>query len=206
MKVLYFLIGVFLVSCSHVRDHTVKAGETPERIAKRYQLSSQKLASLNGWADISRYFPDASRVKVSDAELELDSYPIRKISYIPRIPRFVWPVQGNISSAFGRRWGSFHSGIDIKADFGTPVKASAPGKVIFSGKEAGYGNLVILYHGNGFSTVYGHMSKRNVRKGQSVKKGQIIAYVGSTGRSTGPHLHFEVRKQQDPSNPLDYLP
>jgi murein DD-endopeptidase MepM/ murein hydrolase activator NlpD len=122
-----------------------------------------------------------------------------------------WPVHGWISSPFGMRKSPFtgrqmfHEGIDIAAAAGTPVFASAKGTVISAGYAAGYGNLVVIDHGNGYQTAYGHNSKLFVKAGQKVKKGQKISSVGSTGRSTGPHLHYEVRFHGKPINPRKFL-
>ncbi|HHU48736.1 MAG: peptidoglycan DD-metalloendopeptidase family protein [Caldicoprobacterales bacterium] len=120
--------------------------------------------------------------------------------------RLKWPTKGRITSRFGRRWGRLHKGLDIANSKGTPIYAADSGKVIFSGWQGGYGNLVKIDHGGGMVTFYAHMSKRAVSKGSSVSKGQLIGYIGSTGNSTGPHLHFEVRINDSPRNPLKYLP
>ena len=121
-----------------------------------------------------------------------------------------WPVRGRITSYFGRRhiFGktSFHSGLDIAAPSGTPIHAADGGKVTFAGKKGSYGNLVIITHDNGMQTYYGHNSSLLVSAGQRVHKGQVIAKCGSTGRSTGPHCHFEVRVHGSAVNPLNYLP
>jgi len=115
------------------------------------------------------------------------------------------PVSGSISSKFGERWGKFHKGIDIAASTGTNVYAFADGKVIFSGLQNSYGNLLIIDHGNGFKTYYAHNSKLLVSSGEFVKKGEHIAEVGNTGNSTGSHCHFEIRKNDSPVNPLSYI-
>ena len=114
--------------------------------------------------------------------------------------------EGTISSGYGSRWGSFHKGIDFAAPAGTPIYASDSGKVIYSGyNSGGYGNLVIVQHNNGDQTYYAHCSKLYVSVGTSVSKGQRIAGVGTTGDSTGNHLHFEIRKNGNPVNPSNYL-
>ncbi|PAB58492.1 peptidoglycan DD-metalloendopeptidase family protein [Anaeromicrobium sediminis] len=118
---------------------------------------------------------------------------------------FIKPTRGRLSSKFGWRWGRRHTGIDIAAPYGTPVIAADGGKVTFSGWKSGYGYLVIIDHGSNTVTYYAHNSKLLVKKGQKVFKGQKIALVGSTGRSTGPHVHFEVRKNKVPVNPLKYV-
>ncbi|NJD55648.1 MAG: M23 family metallopeptidase [Nitrospirae bacterium] len=123
-----------------------------------------------------------------------------------------WPVdQGHITSPFGGRDHprsgeyQFHSGVDIAAEPGRPVKATADGIVSFSGWSGGSGNLVALEHGFGYSTYYAHNKMLAVRVGQKVKRGDIIGYIGSTGNSTGPHVHYEVWRESKPMNPSNYL-
>lgn len=118
---------------------------------------------------------------------------------------FANPSRGTLTSRFGSRWGSMHTGIDIANKTGTPIYAADGGKVSFSGSNGAYGNLVIIDHENGYQTYYAHCSKLLVSKGDRVYKGQHIANVGNTGRSTGSHLHFEVRKNGTPINPLGYV-
>ncbi|NLK22099.1 MAG: peptidoglycan DD-metalloendopeptidase family protein [Epulopiscium sp.] len=118
---------------------------------------------------------------------------------------FRMPVSGKLSSGFGSRWGTFHAGIDLAAPQGTPIYASDGGVVTEAGWHGGYGYLVKVNHGNGFETYYAHTSKIYVTVGQKVAKGEKIAAVGSTGNSTGYHLHFEVRLNGDPRNPYNYL-
>jgi murein DD-endopeptidase MepM/ murein hydrolase activator NlpD len=122
----------------------------------------------------------------------------------PSASGFIWPVSGPITSGFGWRWGRMHEGIDIGAGCGTPIHAAASGTVIYSGWMSGYGNFVLIDHGNGLATAYGHQSAIYV-SGGSVSQGQVIGAVGSTGHSTGCHLHFEVRVNGTPVNPLNYL-
>ncbi len=124
----------------------------------------------------------------------------------------LWPVMGRISSSFGERQdpidgeeGSFHPGIDIAAAFGTPVRAPADGIVLKASFGDGYGREIIIDHGNGISTLYGHLSGYAVTPGERVHRGQVIGYLGDSGRSTGPHLHYEVRIHDAPVNPHKYL-
>jgi len=117
-----------------------------------------------------------------------------------------WPLRGPVTSPFGTRWGRLHAGIDIGAGMGTPIRAAKAGEVIFAGSYSGYGNAVIINHGGGFTTLYAHQSRLGTRDGASVAAGEVIGFVGSTGHSTGPHLHFETRVNGSPQNPRRYLP
>ena len=120
----------------------------------------------------------------------------------------IWPSSGDVSSPFGMRWGGsdFHPGIDIANDYGTPIYAAADGVVTEAGwNSGGYGNMVDIDHGNGIWTRYGHAQEVVVSAGQTVKKGQVIAYMGSTGFSTGPHVHYEVHVNGEIVNPANYL-
>jgi murein DD-endopeptidase MepM/ murein hydrolase activator NlpD len=118
---------------------------------------------------------------------------------------FLWPVHGPVTSGFGWRWGRMHEGIDIAVASGTPVFAVASGTVVHAGWLGGYGNLVVVDHGNGLSTAYAHNSSIAAGVGASVGQGQVIAYSGNTGNSTGPHVHFEVRVNGSAVDPLGYL-
>lgn len=132
-------------------------------------------------------------------------------NYVEGTGSLSWPVNGPITSPFGYRthpiFGTtiLHAGIDIGVDYGTPVHAADSGTVVYSGWISGYGNAVIIDHGGGLSTLYGHNQSLAVSEGQSVSKGQVVAYAGSTGNSTGPHVHFEVDVNGSPVNPLGYL-
>jgi murein DD-endopeptidase MepM/ murein hydrolase activator NlpD len=119
---------------------------------------------------------------------------------------FIWPVQGVLTSGFGPRWGRMHTGIDIAAPSGTPIHAAKAGEVIFTGWLGGYGNAVILDHGDGIATLYGHQSRIGCSEGQILNQGDVLGFVGTTGHSTGNHLHFEVRVDTKPRNPRPYLP
>lgn len=123
----------------------------------------------------------------------------------------LWPVEGRITGGFGEREdpfngeGAFHRGIDISTSFGTAVRAPADGVVTFAGEESGYGRLIQIEHAEGISTRYGHLSAFAVTGGQRVTRGQVIGYVGMSGRSTGPHLHYEVWVHNSPVNPYKFL-
>lgn len=138
---------------------------------------------------------------------DLNSLPeIDDLVAIPTEGQF-WPTQGIITGHFGkwrggRRSGHYHAGVDIAAPVGTHILAPMDGVVTFAGRKGGYGRTLIIDHGDGIATLYGHNSEIRVEEGQEVKKGQLISKVGSSGRSTGPHLHYEVRTEGHPVNPL----
>ena len=132
----------------------------------------------------------------------------QKLQFTPT----TWPINGRIGSHYGRRLDPFtgeaevHFGLDISGLYGTAVRAPASGVVIYSARRSDYGNLIILDHGDGLTTRYGHLSRYQARIGQQIAKGEVIGYVGTTGRSTAPHLHYEVRLNDRPVNPKNYLP
>jgi murein DD-endopeptidase MepM/ murein hydrolase activator NlpD len=178
------------------------------------QASSQKNL-------ITRLKSDRRALEVAETQLEHDSHSIgslirQRIGTQTGIAlrgtgQMVYPCSGEITSGFGWRmhpilgYQRFHSGIDFGADYGTVIHAADRGTVIFAGWYGGYGNAVIIDHGNNLTTLYGHTSELYVSEGQVVQRGQAIAAVGSTGLSTGPHLHFEVRNNGEPVNPIAYL-
>ena len=123
----------------------------------------------------------------------------------PSAAGLIWPVDGVVVSGFGMRWGRMHEGIDIAASSGTPIRASAAGTIIHAGWLGGYGNLVVVDHGNGLATAYAHASSILVGVGQQVSQGETVALIGSTGNSSGPHLHCEVRVNGVAVDPLLYL-
>jgi len=130
----------------------------------------------------------------------------RKASYGSHV-KLLWPVRGTVTSPFGRRGSRMHDGIDIGVARGTPVHAAAAGEVVYADHRlSGYGKLVIIRHSGNVFTAYAHNQRNLVRKGDKVKTGAVIARVGSSGRATGPHLHFEVRRGSTPVDPLAYLP
>ena len=144
-------------------------------------------------------------------EEQKDSSRSTRYTYLPSGGQLSWPVQGQISSSFGMRvhptfrTKMMHTGIDIRAPRGTPVRAAGPGEVLYAGWLRGYGQIVIIDHGNNLSSVYAHLSNISAGEGSAVKKGQTIGSVGSTGTATGAHLHFEVRANGDARDPMKYL-
>ena len=195
--------------------HVVKPGENLFRIGKAYDISIEELARANQLRDPNQiyigqriYIPGANR------QLPVDTIAPVEIAPTSRIPPtghasgepLLWPVTGTINSTYGPRGASFHDGIDIAAPEGTPIQVIEGGEVIYSDQLRGYGNIVIVRHQGGIVSVYAHNQINLVREGQQVGKGEVIARVGSTGRVTGPHLHFEIRQNNTAQDPLRYLP
>ena len=153
---------------------------------------------------------EASVTEVGQSLRALERFVIGARKVLASLPSR-WPVRGAVNSEFGRRlspWTGnpeFHGGIDISADRGVPVKAPADGVIAFAGQNADYGNLVIIDHGQEIKTLYGHLSKIQVVQGQAVTRGQLIGFSGNTGRSSGPHLHYEIQVKGQAVNPRGYL-
>lgn len=188
--------------------HKVKRGESLWEIARTYQVDMDEIVRMNGLENPSRIRPDQELVipGLKAAAIGSGLRSEQLISADGRLLRaFSWPVQGRISSRYGPRWGRMHHGIDLAVNTGTPVRAAARGRVSFSGWNGGYGNLVVIDHGNGIETRYAHNSRLVARVGQYVERGDLIAYSGNTGNSTGPHVHFEIRLRGQSVNPLNYL-
>ncbi|HEY8416493.1 MAG TPA: peptidoglycan DD-metalloendopeptidase family protein [Limnochordales bacterium] len=186
--------------------HTVQRGESLWDIARAYGVSMDEITSLNRLSDPSR-LQVGQRLVIPGAQAQAIAARREAVVQNGQLLRnFDWPVQGGrISSRFGPRWGRMHQGLDIAVPTGTPVRAAAAGTVTYAGPMGSYGNLVILDHGNRVETRYAHNSRIVVRVGQKVKRGEIIAYSGNTGNSTGPHLHFEIRYRGTAVDPDKYL-
>lgn len=197
--------------------HIVERGQTLWRIARTYGVNLQELAEVNGITDTTQikvgqklFIPGASRV------LEVKPYQPGKGERVEEERgdsltlergRFIWPVKGEIASPFGIRDKIRHDGIDISAPAGTPIVAADDGEVMHSSNAIrGYGNMIIIKHQDGFYTIYAHNEENLVKVGDRVKKGDTIARVGNTGNASGYHLHFEIRKDRRPRNPLFFLP
>jgi murein DD-endopeptidase MepM/ murein hydrolase activator NlpD len=196
--------------------HVVRTGENLFRIGKAYDLTHEELARVNGLRDAGQIFvgqkifiPGATRQL--PVEIITPAEPSARQVSVPDVSEslqegLVWPINGTINSYFGPRGTSFHDGIDIGASEGTPIRAIDRGEVIYSDQLKGYGNIVIIRHAQGLVSVYAHNETNLVRQGQVVAKGETVARVGSTGRVTGPHLHFEIRRNNTAQDPLKYMP
>ncbi len=216
--VVVLLLAVLYAACatsfdSKGRYHKVQSGENIWKIASAYRIPVQDLAELNNVQDGSKlepgqklYLPDRPKgrswKKLPKVEQEKQfNAPIETDR-----SKFSWPVEGTMLSGFGIRNGRRHDGIDIATKVGTPIKAAASGKVVFSDRIGGYGNTVIIRHPDNFFSIYAHNQKNLVKKGKTVKRGDEIALLGATGNATGPHCHFEIRHGQKARNPLFFLP
>lgn len=196
--------------------HEVRPGENLYRIGKAYGISHRELARVNNIDNPDRvevgqrlFIPGARRVLPVNVIT-----PKRAIADAPEaheLPRdegvFIWPLaSGTLTSSFGPRGQSFHDGIDIGAPPGTPVHAAREGNVIYADSLRGYGNVVIVEHAGGYATVYAHNEENLVHAGDHVHQGDTVARLGRSGRTSGPNLHFEVRKDNIARNPIYFLP
>lgn len=183
----------------HGVHHLLERGQTLGALSRMYGVPVDVLIRANGIVDPAS-IPAGTKIFVPGAK-QLLSVP-------STVPRFAcaWPVRGHVTSRFGsteKRSG--HSGIDIAGDIGDPIHAAATGSVLRIADHAHYGLLVVISHDNGYATWYGHASHLAVRKGDTVTRGQVIAHVGETGNARGIHLHFEVRRNGRPIDPLPFL-
>lgn len=220
-KLFAIFIILFCLSCAPLRPpvspvspeqkkgiyHEVKEGETIWSIAESYQVSAEDIVRANDYCKIKElrpgsliFIPGATKSIAPKLPSEPPSEKIPKISYEVD---FIFPVKGKIISHFGLRNGRQHQGVDIKAPLGTEIKAVSKGTVVYSSdKMRGYGKIIIIKHENDFHSVYAHNRENLVKEGQTVAKGQVVAFVGNIGETTCPHLHFEIRYKGECLNPL----
>jgi murein DD-endopeptidase MepM/ murein hydrolase activator NlpD len=184
----------------------VVRGQTLYTIARTYGISLSALVQANDVEDPNRI--EAGMLLFIPGAPETMEVPLTVGPGAPPTPdlRFLLPAAGPLNSGYGPRWGRMHYGVDIGAPAGSPVRAARDGVVLYAGSGyRGYGKLVILDHGSGYRTLYAHNQKLLARVGRSVRAGDIIGRVGSTGNATGPHLHFEIRRNDRPLDPGPYL-
>ncbi len=192
--------------------YTVQPGDNLYRLGLRFGVPTSVLVESNHIEDVrsvrvgTKLWIPRRRASLRKAGTGSGSTAARREARRHAELQFAWPLRGKLTSRFGKRHGRWHEGVDLATRRGAPISAAEAGKVIHSGSLGDYGKTVIVKHAGHYRTVYAHARKTCVRKGQFVEKGQKIAEVGSTGRTTGPHLHFEIRRSETPENPLLYLP
>jgi lipoprotein NlpD len=212
---------------SSYSTYRVKKGDTLYSIGKRFGVDHKLLARRNhiGWpytiyvgqrlsltrtAAKPKYMPIPKSRKPTKSVKKAaskKSSPSHRQPAIKGSVKLRWPLNAKVTSRFGRRGSRMHDGIDIGAKEGTPIRAAAAGEVVYSDQRlSGYGKLIIIRHSRDMFTAYAHNQRNLVRKGSRVKSGAVIARVGRTGRTSGSHLHFEVRRGSTPVDPLAYLP
>jgi murein DD-endopeptidase MepM/ murein hydrolase activator NlpD len=191
--------------------HILQPGENLYRLSRFYGVPVDTIARANQISDVTKleigqriWIPGAKR---GPSQESLAAAGAGSAARYARDLHLIWPVKGKVSSLFGRRNGRSHDGIDIPAEPGTLIHAAAAGRVIHSGRGLGdYGRVVIIKHEGYYSTVYAHNRRNRVEEGDFVEKGDVIGEVGSSGNATGPHVHFEVRRNREPIDPLLFLP
>lgn len=204
---------MLIASCSHMRSGQyikISPGDTLAKLSKEFNVPEWAIEAANpkkkivegAWifVPLNWGFVNASRKN------PFIRGPAAVKAYL-RSEEFSWPVPASkkVSSPFGKRWGRKHTGIDIAARRGSYIVAANDGVVVYSGKLGGYGYITVIAHKFNFFTIYAHAMRNFTQKDEKVYRGQVIAKVGNTGRSTGPHLHFEIRHNGDAIDPLDYL-
>lgn len=209
--------------------YIVKAGDTLYGISRNFGLTVPQIKDLNNLDSdlitlgqelyIKKYESQKSqkeKIEVAEKKHKISSQPAPSVYSLPKegeitsfpqewVNAFLLPVDGRVSSPFGMRAGSLHKGVDITAPPGTQIKAAYPGTVTYTGFLRDYGNVIIVEHGKDVVTVYAHNEINLVKKNDKVNKGDVIARLGSTGRSTGPHLHFEIRVANKPIDPATII-
>ncbi len=202
-KIILIVFTIAIVSCSQV-------AEKPKRIPSKFMPVFNSEVTITKPIEIKQeqitIIPEPEKVEIIEKKEEIPQHEPKIIKEEKQKITFIWPAKGTISSGYGKRQGRMHHGIDITKDNGKNVVASAMGIVEFSGRKNTFGKLIIINHGQNTKTLYAHNSKVFVRVNTKVKQGQLIARMGSTGKTKGPHLHFEIRIDGKSKNPLKYLP
>ena len=228
--ILFFISAVFFLNtCARHKVLLEKPSPTPERkgvyhvlerhqtlyrICKTYEVDLKEVSSFNGISDPNRiqtgqriFIPGAKKVLKVEIYIEdVVAEPEEKVKIVYKKFDFIWPVEGKVSDVFEEAEDRRHQGIDISSPLGTSIRASHAGMVIYSSNTIkGYGNLIILRHSEEYVTVYAHNQVNLVEEGTWVERGQFIGKVGQTGRASGPHLHFEIRKNNKALDPMLFL-
>lgn len=209
-SIVAFAVCSLLFSCSSMKSGhyiQVKPTDTLETLAQEFDIPKEKITESNTGKPVAPgewlFIPLKRGVLAQDFE----AHPYDPNAYL-KSGEFLWPVPASttISSGFGHRWGRAHEGIDISARIGSHIVAAAEGVVVYSGSEiGGYGNITVIAHKNGYFSVYAHAKANFTKIGQRVYRGQVISQIGMTGRTSGPHLHFEIRKNGEAIDPAGFL-
>ncbi|MBW2242009.1 MAG: peptidoglycan DD-metalloendopeptidase family protein [Deltaproteobacteria bacterium] len=207
------------LGCAHRSEgvvHTVRGGENLFRIAQHYGVPVSEILDANDIPDV-RDLPTGVELWIPGARIRRPSTHVLR----PPLPskhaaeadamasgglRFAWPLRGRLTSHYGPRGRRLHEGLDIAASRGSLVRAAEAGRVVFSGRMGSYGNVVVLRHTPAYASVYAHHRRNRVSKGGFVDKGGVVGEVGTTGNASGPHLHFEIRRDEIAQDPLLFLP
>ena len=227
LKIVCVLIVAFTVgACAsyqpqvenrQLRYYFVQPGDNFYSIAFALEITPQQLQRANPWLEpfniapgmrlsLPRHPYDNNYAQANKIYPDDQSDDIDRVIVQDRHTDYIWPVSRiDVSSEYGYRRGNLHAGIDLRAPRGTKIYASAAGRVIFSGRKRGYGNIIEIDHGGGVETAYAHNSRNIVKKGQPVKQGQVIATVGRSGNATGYHVHFEFRRHGKAVNPVRHV-
>lgn len=209
---LFLLIILTVLGCSTLKNGRyikLTSNYDAKRLSKIFNIPQWQIEEFNKNAKFNKgdtiFLPYKRGIMLN----KIEGRSISSIDYsrLKSSSRFLWPVPSSkkISSGFGHRWGRPHEGIDIAARKGTYIVSADAGVVVYSGRKSGYGNIVVVSHAGGFFTIYAHNNKNFATKGQKVARGQVIAAVGNTGKSTGDHLHFEVRYDSKAFDPLNFF-
>ncbi len=204
------VLSSIISSCSTVKSgHYVQIKETDtlDSLATEFNIPKEKISESNIGKKIAPGEWVFIPLKRGVLSQDYDAKAYDPKTYL-KSGEFLWPVPASntLSSGFGHRWGRAHEGIDISSRVGSHIVAASEGVVVYSGNEiGGYGNITVIAHKNGFFTVYAHAKSNFTRQGQRVYRGQVIAQIGMTGRTTGPHLHFEIRKNGEAIDPTSFL-
>ncbi len=227
LKIVCLLIAAITVSAcapfhprvenSQQRFYFVQPGDNFYSIAFALEMTPQQLQRANPWLEplniapgmrlsLPRHPYDDNYAQANNIYPDDQPHDIEPVIVQDRHTDFIWPVNRiDVSSEYGYRRGNLHAGIDLRAPHGTKIYASAAGRVIFSGRKRGYGNVVVIDHGGRTETAYAHNSRNIAKKGQTVKQGQVIATVGRSGNATGYHVHFEFRRNGKAVNPIRHV-
>jgi len=208
VQTLFRISHAYQVKVAVIMEANHLKPSTPLKVGQRLFIPKAKTAKkVEAYRPLTREERGAIQRSLSE---EVMAPPPPTEPLRPRVRTdapLVWPLQGPVNSPFGPRWGKFHAGVDIGSPHYQEVVAALDGEVIYSEDTKGaLGRAIVVQHGRGLRTVYAHLSIIIAREGDTVRQGQVIAGVGNTGRATGPHLHFEVRKNGSPLNPGEYLP